>query len=109
LYPVAQDATRRLKNKSGIDFRRVGRYLEHQGLLERHVENSYLTTDAFAEDPMKQLLDHSITCRIAVGAQSAANAQRGPRSALAIGYGTTHVIFEPLDFIARLERKAESK
>jgi hypothetical protein len=33
---------------------------------------------------------------------SAANAQRGPRSALAIGSGTTHVIFEPLDFIARL-------
>jgi hypothetical protein len=30
------------------------------------------------------------------------NAQRGPRSALAIGYGTTHAIFEPLDFIARL-------
>jgi hypothetical protein len=33
---------------------------------------------------------------------SAANAQRGPRSALAIGSGTTHVIFEPLDFMARL-------
>ena len=30
------------------------------------------------------------------------NAQRGPRSALAIGYGTTHVILEQLDFIARL-------
>ena len=35
-------------------------------------------------------------------ALAAANAQRGPRSALAIGYGTTHVIFEPLDFMARL-------
>jgi hypothetical protein len=30
------------------------------------------------------------------------NAQRGPRSALAIGSGTTHVIFGPLDFIALL-------
>jgi hypothetical protein len=30
------------------------------------------------------------------------NAQRGPRNALAIGHGTTHAIFEPLDFSARL-------
>jgi hypothetical protein len=35
-------------------------------------------------------------------ALAVANAQRGPRSALAIGYGTTHAIFEPLDFIVRL-------
>ena len=49
--------------------RRVGRYLERQGLLERDAENSYLTTDAVSEDPMNQLLGHSITYRIALGPQ----------------------------------------
>ena len=32
-------------------------------------ENSYLTTDAVSEDPMNQLLGHSITYRIALGPQ----------------------------------------
>jgi hypothetical protein len=50
--------------------RRVGRYLERQGLLERDAENSYLTTDAVSGDPMNQLLGHSITYRIAVGPQA---------------------------------------
>ncbi len=45
----------------------IGRYLERQGLLERDAENSYLTTDAVPEDPMNQILGHSITYRIAVG------------------------------------------
>ena len=49
--------------------RRVGRYLEPQGLLEQDAGNSYLTTDAVSEDPMKQSLGHSITYRIAVGPQ----------------------------------------
>jgi len=49
--------------------RRVGRFLEHQGLLERDAENSYLASDAVEEDPMNQLLGHSITYRIAVGPQ----------------------------------------
>ena len=40
------------------------------GLLERDAENSYLTTDAVPEDPMNQLLGHSITYRIAVGPQA---------------------------------------
>ena len=56
--------------------RRVGRYLECQGLLERDAddcmdaggratqgavaENSYLTTDAVSEDSMNQLLGHSM-------------------------------------------------
>jgi hypothetical protein len=43
--------------------------LERQGLLERDAENSYLTTDAVSEDPMNQLLGHSITYRIALGPQ----------------------------------------
>jgi hypothetical protein len=50
--------------------RRVGRYLERQGLLERDAENNYLTRDAVSEDPMNQLLGHSITYRIAVGPQA---------------------------------------
>jgi hypothetical protein len=145
--------------------RRVGRYLERQGLLERDAENSYLASDAVPEDPMAQLLGHSITYRVAVGPQAgrkvftlqtlpacepddhAASAGKvsgfslhGGVSARAderkklerlcryisrpavaekrlsltpngnIRYqlktpyrdGTTHVIFEPLDFMARL-------
>jgi len=69
---------------------RVGRFLERQGLLERDAENSYLASDAVDDDPMTPLLGHSITYRI--------------RYQLKTPYrdGTTHVIFEPLDFIARL-------
>ncbi len=47
--------------------RRIARFLERQGLLERDAENSYLTSDGADEDPMNQLLGHSITYRIAVG------------------------------------------
>jgi hypothetical protein len=50
--------------------RRVGRYLERQGLLERDAENNYLTRDAVSEDPMNQLPGHSITYHIAVGPQA---------------------------------------
>lgn len=48
----------------------MGRFLERQGLLERDAENSYLTADAVDEDPMAQLLGHSITYRIAIGPQA---------------------------------------
>jgi ribosomal protein S27E len=51
---------------------RVARYLERQGLLERDTGNIYLTPealDASDEDPSNQLLQHSITYRIAVGPQ----------------------------------------
>ncbi|HCI2555410.1 TPA: IS91 family transposase, partial [Pseudomonas aeruginosa] len=47
--------------------RRVGRYLERQGLLERDAENSYLAGEDPDEDPMSSVLGHSITYRIAVG------------------------------------------
>ena len=50
--------------------RRVGRYLERQGLLERDAENSYLALEAVPEDSMAQLMGHSITYRIAVGPQA---------------------------------------
>ena len=65
--------------------RRIGRVLERHGLLEQDVddcmdaggratqgavaENSYLASDAVDDDPMNQLLGHSITYRIAVGPQ----------------------------------------
>jgi hypothetical protein len=42
--------------------RRIGRYLERQGLLERDAENSYLIGDGLPEaGPMDQLLGSSIT------------------------------------------------
>lgn len=146
--------------------RRVGRYLERQGLLERDTENSYLASDAVDDEPMNQLLGHSITYRIAVGPRAGRkvytlqtlpacdlNEQYGDAVGKVAGFslhagvaskvherdklerlcryisrpavsekrlsltsggniryqlktpyrdGTTHVIFEPLDFIARL-------
>ena len=49
--------------------RRIGRFLERQGLLERDAENSYLVGDVLEAGPMDQLLGSSITYRIAVGPQ----------------------------------------
>ena len=54
--PTTQELTQLLQTIA----RRVGRYLERQGLLERDAENSYLTTDAVPEDPMSQILGHSM-------------------------------------------------
>ena len=144
--------------------RRVGRFLEHQGLLESDAENCYLTGDAADDDSMAHLHGHSITYRIAVGphqgrkgftlqtfpacdpddpdtvgktagfslhAGVAAKARERDKLERLCRYitrpavsekrlsltahgkvryelktpyrdGTTHVIFEPLDFIARL-------
>ena len=49
--------------------RRIGRYLERQGLLERDAGHSYLCLDTEAEGPMEHLLGSSITYRIAMGPQ----------------------------------------
>ena len=49
--------------------RRIGRYLERQGLQERDAENSYLAGDPLEAGPMEQLLGSSITYRIAIGPQ----------------------------------------
>jgi hypothetical protein len=49
---------------------RVGLFLEHQSLLERDMENSYLVSDVVDDDPMTPLPGHSITYRIAVGPQA---------------------------------------
>ena len=47
---------------------RTARFLERQGLLERDMEQSYLTLEE-DDDPMGQIQGHSITYRIAVGEQ----------------------------------------
>ena len=49
--------------------KRIGRYLERQGLLESDAENSYLSSTAVEDedDPMHQLHGSSATYRIAVG------------------------------------------
>jgi hypothetical protein len=47
---------------------RIARYLERQGLLERDMEQSYLTLDE-DDDSLGTLQGYSITYRIAVGAQ----------------------------------------
>jgi len=144
--------------------RRIGRFLERQGLLERDSENSYLAGDVLEAGPMEKLLGSSITYRIAVGPQQgrkvftlqtlpacdeafddgvgkvagfslhagvAARAEQRDKLERLCRYisrpaisekrlsltpngnvryqlktpyrdGTTHVIFEPLDFVARL-------
>ena len=144
--------------------RRIGRYLERQGLLERAAENSDLAGDDLEAGPMERLLGSSITYRIAVGPQQgrkvftlqilpgsddpfddgvgkvagfslhagvAARADQRQKLERLCRYisrpaisekrlsltpngnvryqlktpyrdGTTHVIFEPVDFIARL-------
>jgi len=156
---ISTPTTQELTQLSRTIARRVGRYLERQGLLERDAENSYLTMDAISEDSMNQLLGHSITYRIAVGPQAGRKVfslhaglaarcdERKKRerpggvplcryiSRPAVsekrlsltsngniryqlktpyreslphersecsGYGTTHVIFEPLDFMAHV-------
>lgn len=145
---------------------RVSRFLERQGWLTRDAGNSYFTGEAVDDDPMTQLLGHSVTYRIAVGPQAgrkvftlqtlpvcdpedrlgdtvgqvsgfslhagvAAKAHERKKLERLCRYiarpavsekrlsltpngnvryqlktpyrdGTTHVIFEPLDFIARL-------
>ncbi len=50
--------------------RRVGRFLEHQGLLESDAGNSHLALDSVDDDPMVHLQGHSITYRIAMGPQT---------------------------------------
>jgi len=47
--------------------RRIGRYLERQGLLERDAENAYLTGDGLQSEPIDALRGASISYRIAVG------------------------------------------
>ena len=48
---------------------RVARYLTKQGLLVEDIENSYLNFDGLDQEPIQDLLGHSITYRIAIGSQ----------------------------------------
>ena len=50
-----------LTQLADIIARRVGRFLERQGLLERDAENSYLAGEAVEAGPMELLLGSSIT------------------------------------------------
>ncbi|EHB8431381.1 AAA family ATPase, partial [Salmonella enterica subsp. enterica serovar Infantis] len=145
---------------------RLARFLVKEGVLTQDSENSYLTLDHLADEPMQQVHGHSITYRIALGPQQgkkvftlqtllpkAAEDDRLTQLAKAGGFslhagvavqaherqklehlcryvarpaiseqrlaltrdgrvryelktpyrdGTTHVIFEPLDFMAKL-------
>jgi hypothetical protein len=67
---VKAPTSRELAQLAHTIAQRVGRFLERQGLLEGDAENSYLAWDAVDEDPIAQLLGHSITYRIAVGPQA---------------------------------------
>jgi len=69
-YRVSAPSGQELTQLAHTIAQRVGRFLERQGLLERDAENSYLAGDAVDDDPMSQLLGHSITYRIAVGSQA---------------------------------------
>ena len=80
VYVERPDGSLRLrwvKAPSGIELtrltqtlaRRIGRYLERQGLLERDAENGSLAGDELDAGPMEQLLGSSITYRIAIGPQ----------------------------------------
>jgi len=57
---VSSPTTQELTQLSQTIARGVGRYLERQGLLERDAKNSYLAADAIPDDPMVQLLGHSM-------------------------------------------------
>lgn len=82
---------------------RIGRSLERAGLLTRDMENAYLAFDPSEEAPINTLLGHSITYRIATERLTLTDSGH-IRYSLKTAYrdGTTHVIFEPEDFIARL-------
>jgi ribosomal protein S27E len=49
--------------------RRVARFLERRGILERDEDNSYLTLDGLEEDPLKDIHSYSVTYRVAIGPQ----------------------------------------
>ena len=50
--------------------RRVGRFLQRQGLIERDAENGHLAGDAVDDESTAHLQGHSITYRIAMGPQT---------------------------------------
>jgi hypothetical protein len=65
--------------------RRVGRFLERQGLLERDAENSYLAGDMLEAGPMEQFLGSSMMC-MDVRMSRAQDAQERPPIASPSGH-----------------------
>ena len=57
---VSSPTTQELTQLAQTIARRVGRYLERQWLLEWDAENSHLALGAIPDDPMAQLLGHSM-------------------------------------------------
>jgi hypothetical protein len=78
---------------------RIGRSLERAGLITRDIENEYLDFDPGEESPMHGLRGSSITYRIAVG-QGAGGRTLTLKNPFR--NGTTHILFSPQDFVARL-------
>jgi hypothetical protein len=64
--------------------RRIGRFLECQGLLERDAENSYLPGDVLEAGPMEQLLGSPMMCMDARMSR-AQDAQERPTYRIAVG------------------------
>jgi hypothetical protein len=64
--------------------RRIGRFVERQGLLERDAENSYLAGDVLEAGPMEQLLGSSMMCMDARMSR-AQDAQERPTYRIAVG------------------------
>jgi hypothetical protein len=101
--PVPSPSTEELKGLVQRIAERIGRSLERSGLITRDIDNAYLAFDPAEEAPIHGLLGSSITYRIATERLSLTRGGN-VRYALKTPYrdGTTHVIFEPEDFIARL-------
>jgi hypothetical protein len=81
------------------------------GLVERDSENAWLAADATGSGPLDDLLGHLITYRIAVGPRAGQKlftlrltSSGQVRDHLKSAYrdGTTHIVLEPLDLMARL-------
>ncbi len=86
---------------------RIARHLERRGLLVRDLESSHLTRTPSEDAALEILQGHSITYRIAVGPHEgrlSLTPQGRVRYTLKTPYrdGTTHMVFSPVDFMARL-------
>jgi len=82
--PVRAPTSTELAGLTQTLARRIGRYLERQGLLERDAENSYLAADALEAGPMEQLLGSSMMCTDARMSR-AQDAQERPTYRIAVG------------------------
>jgi len=106
--PVPAPSTEELNRLVQQIAERIGRSLERSGLISRDIENAYLAFDpseakASQRDKVERLARY--VSRPPVATERLSLTGRGNvRYALKTPYrdGTTHVVFEPEDFIARL-------